>query len=257
MERPVDQWFLLRGLTRESGHWGNFPRLLEMHFPAARVQCLEIPGNGKYCQMKSPASISEMTDWIRTDFAKTNEAPTNGRRFLLAISMGGMIAVDWVSRYPRDFSGLVLINTSFNGVSPLHKRLRPQSYRAYAKILTAFSDESKERAILDLTSNLAVHRGDIVDYWARIQKQRPVTKRNLFRQLLAAATYRAPEEKPRSPLLLFSSLRDRLVDPSCTEAIAKKWAGEHHQHATAGHDLPLDDPQWLLKHIELWEKTIT
>ena len=41
----VHTWVLLRGLTRESGHWGDFParllRALRVQQPEARLELLE------------------------------------------------------------------------------------------------------------------------------------------------------------------------------------------------------------------------
>lgn len=39
-------WLLLRGLTREAGHWGDFPRQLQAALPEARILAIDLPGNG-------------------------------------------------------------------------------------------------------------------------------------------------------------------------------------------------------------------
>ena len=39
-------WVLLRGLTRESGHWGVLPALLAERLPHARVLTIDLPGAG-------------------------------------------------------------------------------------------------------------------------------------------------------------------------------------------------------------------
>jgi hypothetical protein len=49
-----------------------------------------------------------------------------------------------------------------------------------------------------------------------------------------------------------NSLGDRMVAPACTEAIAKRWNVESKTHPWAGHDLPLDDPEWVIAMVVEW-----
>jgi pimeloyl-ACP methyl ester carboxylesterase len=41
------------------------------------------------------------------------------------------------------------------------------------------------------------------------------------------------------------SEKDRLVSSHCSQNIAKKFDASCFTHPTAGHDLPLDEPEWL------------
>jgi hypothetical protein len=43
-----------------------------------------------------------------------------------------------------------------------------------------------------------------------------------------------------------------MVDPGCTEAIARAWSLETQTHPWAGHDLPLDDPPWVIGAVGEW-----
>jgi pimeloyl-ACP methyl ester carboxylesterase len=54
------------------------------------------------------------------------------------------------------------------------------------------------------------------------------------------------------PVLLLNSLGDRMVDPGCTQAIARAWQIEPKTHPCAGHDLPLDDPGWVVEAVVDW-----
>lgn len=58
-------------------------------------------------------------------------------------------------------------------------------------------------------------------------------------------------EEPWSMLVL-NSRSDRLVSHLCSEAIARRLNLPLRVHATAGHDLPLDDPQWVAEQIADW-----
>ncbi|HBH40280.1 MAG TPA: alpha/beta hydrolase, partial [Curvibacter sp.] len=46
MNQPVT-WVLLRGLSRETGHWGGFVEAFAQPLPQARVPALDLPGNGQ------------------------------------------------------------------------------------------------------------------------------------------------------------------------------------------------------------------
>ena len=42
----MSDWVFMRGLTRESAHWGDFPARFESALPGARVYLIDLPGNG-------------------------------------------------------------------------------------------------------------------------------------------------------------------------------------------------------------------
>jgi len=46
--------------------------------------------------------------------------------------------------------------------------------------------------------------------------------------------------------------RDRLVDARCSERLAQAWQVELHTHPDAGHDLPLDDGEWVARQVAQW-----
>ena len=73
-----------------------------------------------------------------------------------------------------------------------------------------------------------------------------------MRQLLAAMRHRPPPRRPPVRMLLLASAQDALVSPRCSQRIAADWYLPLAMHPDAGHDLPLDDPQWLLRRISEW-----
>jgi pimeloyl-ACP methyl ester carboxylesterase len=162
-----------------------------------------------------------------------------------------MVASAWSREHPGEIAGCVLISTSFGRFSPPHHRLRPRAWPDLLKILLARSAEGRERRILGLTSGLARDRSQVVAEWAAIRRSRPVSARNAFRQLLAAAAYRAPLAAP-VPTLVLAGRGDRLVDPRCSGAIARRWHCPMVLHPEAGHDLPLDDGAWVVAAIRDW-----
>ncbi|MCQ4345965.1 alpha/beta hydrolase [Pseudomonas stutzeri] len=240
-------WLLLRGLTRESGHWGDFPALLGARLPGARVLALDLPGNGARHRETSPWRVADMLAACRRQLPAEE---LGGSLHLLAMSLGAMVALEWAARYPRELAGAVLINASVAGLSPLHRRLRPSSYPQLLGVLAGGDARAREAAILRLTSARADPA--VLEHWVALRRRHPVSACNTLRQLAAAARFRLPERRPSVPLLVLSGARDALVDPCCSAALAERWRLPHARHPDAGHDLPLDDGAWVVERIAAW-----
>ncbi|MCX7100147.1 MAG: alpha/beta hydrolase [Methylobacter sp.] len=248
-------WILLRGLARESGHWGSFIPLLQATFPEAKITLLDLPGTGSFYQEISPANIPAITDWIRQQALEQGllKQPLT----ILALSLGAMVAWEWMHKYPDDISGATLMNTSFANLSPFYKRLRWQSYKRFGALLLTRNLYSKELKILQLVANQRDQDKQIAQSWEKIQLERPISFKNSFRQILAAARFRPNDKKPHQPILLLNGQRDRLVSSDCSLAIQKKWQLELHSNPWAGHDLTLDDGAWVTLQLADWVKQFT
>ena len=236
---------------REQRHWGRFPNQLAETVVGADVVTPDLPGNGQRHALQSPTTVSDMVAFCRRDLLARGLRPPYS---LLALSLGGMVAVEWASRHPGELTRCVLINTSMRPYSPLHQRLRWQNYGAIARQLLDGGIEQQERLILRLTSRHgdAAERAGLLQRWLGYQREFPVTRANALRQLWSAARFRAPAARPPVPLLVLSSAGDQLVDPRCSRRLAEAWQAEHREHLDAGHDLPLDDGAWVASHIEKW-----
>jgi pimeloyl-ACP methyl ester carboxylesterase len=248
MAPPADPpaWVLLRGLVRESRHWGDFPRRLVTTYPGCAVHCPDLPGNGLRNAEPSPWRIEDMMEDCRSGLRAAGAAPPYR---LLALSLGGMIATAWAARYPSELAALVLVNTSMRPFSPFYRRLRPASYAALLRSVMAADRRDRESAILGLVSNDPARRAGTLAHWAALARDRPVSAGNALRQLVAAARFRASREVPEAPTLVLASLRDRLVDVSCSRTLAHAWGAHLAAHPQAGHDLPLDDPDWVIAEV--------
>jgi pimeloyl-ACP methyl ester carboxylesterase len=244
----MSTWILLRGLTRETRHWGSFPALLADAFPEDRVIPLELPGNGVLHGQASPARIPAMASQARAEAARLGLQPPIR---LLAMSMGAMVEAAWAQAHPEEVQACVLINTSFGAFSPLHHRMRPQAWPALLGLLLARTDRRREQLIYDLTSRLGPPGNPVVEAWAALRRSRPVSPANTLRQLLAAARFRAPSAAP-VPTLILASAGDALVDGRCSAEIARRWACPLAVHPSAGHDLPLDDGGWVVEEVRAW-----
>lgn len=245
-------WILLRGLMREQRHWGDFPAQLAQALPDAAIITPDLPGNGQRHADPSPTSVAAMVDACRARL-RADGLPPPYR--LLALSLGGMAAVEWASRYPDEVQACVLINTSMRPYSRFYQRLRWRNYPAIAGLLLRGGMARQESLILRLTSRDAhAHANDngLLARWLAFQHDRPVSRANALRQLWAAARYRAPVRRPSVPMLILSSAGDRLVSPSCSQRLAHAWSVPHRIHPDAGHDLPLDDGPWVAQAVAQW-----
>jgi pimeloyl-ACP methyl ester carboxylesterase len=241
---------LLRGLTRESGHWGRFPELLSERSPALRVVPIDLPGNGRLNGLRSPSRVDAMAAAARQQVLLMRLPPPY---YLVAMSLGAMVAVEWAVQDPLALGGCVLINTSLRPFSPWYQRLRPVNYLTLVRIaLATDSDEWREAAILRLTTRHAFAPSTTVAEWTEIRRHRPVSTGNALRQLIAAARYRAPAQLPGVPLLVLASCGDRLVDPDCSRQLARAWQVDSEEHPTAGHDLCFDDGPWVTDRLKGW-----
>jgi pimeloyl-ACP methyl ester carboxylesterase len=245
----MSTWILLRGLSRETRHWLDFPQQLTKVMPEDRVITLELPGCGDLNTVTSPSRIEGMAAYGRTELARLGVAPPY---HLLALSLGAMVATAWADSHPEEIAAMVLINTSFGTFSPFYRRFRPGACGLLLRFLFTRSLLGREQIIFDLTSRLVAPAAPVVGSWAAIRRTRPVRLSNAFRQLLAAARFHAPN-RPPVPTLVLASARDRLVDPRCSLDIVRRWSCASAIHPRAGHDLPLDDGAWVVQQVQTWQ----
>lgn len=248
---PEAPWVLLRGLSREARHWGDVPQRLQA-LTGRAVHCIDLPGNGIEWRLTSPVRVHDMTLHVRQ---RLQAQGLTGPVHVVGLSMGAMVAVDWATAWPNELCSLVLINSSLRGFSAWHQRLRlPAVVRLLGLLLSPASDERWESTLFDLTSRCPALREATVAQWLAIRRAHPVTRLNALRQLLAAARYRAPAMRPAVPVLVLSGVQDQLVSPACSATMAAQWQAPHRVHPQAGHDLPLDAPQWLLDELSAWAR---
>ncbi|PHV37166.1 alpha/beta fold hydrolase [Janthinobacterium sp. BJB304] len=243
-------WILLRGLMREQRHWGSFPATLARALPGARIVTSDLPGNGTRHDEDSATRVAAMVENCRHHLlARGIPAPYH----LLALSLGGMVAVEWASRYPQEIARCVLVNTSMRPYSPFYRRLRWQNYGALLRQLLAGDARSQEALILRLTSRRHAHGNPaLLADWLSYQQEYPVNRCNALRQLLSAARYRAPASRPAMPVLVMAGAQDQLVDHRCSQRLARVWQADCLIHGDAGHDLPLDEGEWLAQSVARW-----
>jgi alpha-beta hydrolase superfamily lysophospholipase len=248
------RWLLLRGLTREQRHWLDFPTYFAAHVkgpgPApTEVVTLDLPGFGTQRDAPVPATVEEFVDDTR---ARLLPLRTPGEPMgLVAVSLGGIVAVTWLARYPGDFVCGAVINASMSDLSPLWHRMRPRNWPRIAAALV-MGVRARERMLLGMTR----YQGDLdrdCDRHVEIAATAPPGKRAFLGQLTAAMRIKAPKQIT-VPTFVLTSIGDNLVDWRCSEAIAKRLSlplklHEGKGNQAAGHDLALDDPQWVCDRL--------
>jgi len=238
----MSPWIFLRGLTRESRHWGDLPAMWAARGLGQPI-LIDLPGNGSARGAAVPADVRGMMEAVRAS-ARHADAALPCR--ILAMSLGAMVATDWAQTYPAEVAGLVLVNTSMRPFSTMAQRLRPQNWVALLGMASHWHDRPRcERTVHRLTCERMDTREADLAAWVAIGQSAPVTRAAALRQLLAAARYRARGSAPACATLIVSSDADRLVNPVCSARIAAAWRTQNVQHPWAGHDLPHDDGAWL------------
>jgi len=248
---PAAPWVLLRGLTREHGHWAGFDARLARAWPAARVLTPDLPGAGVLAAQRSPLQVAAMVAAVRAQVAAAGVAPGTPLH-VLGLSLGGMVACAWAQAHPAEVAALALVNTSLRPYSRLTDRLRPAHWPRLLRLLAAHDARQVEAAVLALTSAApARHTARLAD-WVAIRQARPVRTGNALRQLVSAALFRHRGPPPPVPTLVLHSEGDGLVHPRCSQALAHAWGVPVRAHPWAGHDLPLDDGPWLVQQLVDW-----
>lgn len=243
------KWIFLRGLARHSGHWGPFVDHFKKFFPHDEIEFLDLRGNGILAHSPSCLSIAENVRDLRSrsQFVHSGQ-PVN----LMTISLGSMVGVEWARMFPEEIESLVTVNTSDKGTSRLHERMRPQNLKAFIQILgNSKTNPLVEKQILQMTTNGELEGGE-GDWAKNFATMGSTTRTNFMRQLVAAGTYKFPQQKPKTDILMLCSEGDQLVNPICSKRIAQMWTLNPHIHPTAGHDIPLQEPDWVCSEIKHW-----
>lgn len=242
--------YLVIGLTKEARHWSqDFLDEIKRELNPHQIHLVDLPGSGKLLHKPSPASMAKIVDTARAE----QVFHADRKRIVIAISLGGMVAWNWVTRYPQDFHGMVMINSSLAGVSPIFKRLQPRGLMDFLRIATTPQGEKKEQLILKLCSNHAERSKKILPRWTELGLEAPMSFRNILHQFLSAAKFR-PKHIPKIPLLVIVAKHDRLAHYSCSGDTAKLAQAKLviHDDPQVGHAFHVDAPEFLVKTIKEW-----
>lgn len=228
----------------ESFHWWDFFPQLKSRFPNDQFHTAEILGNGKLYEHHTPLSIKKNITALR------EQVPLDGsKKVLFGFSLGGMLALEWAHAHPDEVEAVILVNCSLNN-SAFYKRMTAYSLSNILKSGFEKDLHKREEMIIRMTTaNIPPERvSEIALQWGPRGKEFPVKPLNFIWQL-GVATQISQRAAPPAPVLVLSSSQDRVVHPDCSKKIADTWKLPLYSHPTAGHDLTLEDPDWVLDHV--------
>ncbi len=249
----MGRWVLLRGLAREKRQWLNFTDEFTGEV-TEELMLLDLPGFGDQAHITPPVTIKGTTEKLRQQFLRLKGDRKNWN--ILGLSLGGMVALDWVARYPYDFESAVVINTSSKDAGAIWQRLSAFGFYKMGQALLSKSPRAREKAVLELCSNLHKKDPALLDQMTAFAEDIPVKGSHVIRQLTAGSQFMAPE-KIKVPCLFLASLKDHLVDVRCSKILAERLGADIKFHPNAGHDLPLDDPKWVAERVREFEKKLS
>lgn len=244
--------FLLRGIGREAGHWGStYPDFLKFHFPNAQIKMMDLPGAGKYHDQPALPTVEKMADFLRNEYLPLIDS-IPGKKVIVATSLAGNVALEWITTYPFDFDGAILLSTSLKGICKSKNRVKPSAKKQFVSIFLNKDIAEREKAFLSINSNMNTDNDSLLTAWQGIQAKRPVSQGALLKQTVAGMIYR-PEKRERiTPILLIGSKADKIVDESCFHKVAAAINSDLILHETAGHGIPVDVPHWLADTTSYW-----
>lgn len=251
------RWLLLRGLVREQRHWLDFPERFAALVRGpddgpTRTVLLDLPGFGSENGGVVPATVAGFVDDLR---ARLRRVVADGEPCgIFAVSLGGMVALEWLARHPEDFVAGVVVNSSLADLSRPWERMRIANWPRVV-VAPLLPTRARERMLLGMTR----HQGDLerdADRYAAIAAATPPRRGNAAGQLRAALRMRCPAQVA-VPTLVLASRGDRLVSWRCSERIAARLGLPLRLHegqgaGAAGHDLPLDAPDWVCAQVMEW-----
>jgi pimeloyl-ACP methyl ester carboxylesterase len=238
---------LIRGLTREKRHWLNFPEILEQKLDGGKVCMIDLPGVGSNHSEKAPMTIAATMEFVRKQWLNQKDNYPDLPWRIVAVSLGGMIGLNWCSKYD-DFEHITTINTSAGNLSHPLRRLHPEAIKGILRFFVKNDVYQREKFILDQTTNLKEITDDMIHQWQKWDEEYPVSRVVFLNQIFAASTFKVPK-KLLCPLTVLYAQNDRLTLCECSQKIAQHFSAPSFSHESAGHDLMLDDPHWVSEQV--------
>ncbi|NCN41061.1 alpha/beta hydrolase [bacterium] len=240
---------LLRGLLRDKRHWGNFPEILDQSLGGKyHIELLDLPGIGTEISRPFPLNMDEVVHDLRR---RSGVIDNREELLIVSNSLGSMISMHWAALYPEDIKGLVLMNTSASNLSNLKERLSVKALQVFAKVVASKDPVERERLILSIVSRRYGNDLEQAKTWSEYALTHKEMLELGMRQLWVASRFElvAPLEVPS---LMLCSTQDELIDPVACMKVAKALGADQRFNHKGGHDLPLDEPEWIGQEINQW-----
>lgn len=250
---------LLRGLLQDPGSWEEFGARLRLHAPHLKPFHLDLPGIGTEYQRTSPDSVPA----LRIDLAKRfHERIAQGKLpagpwALAGSGIGAMIALDWAAAEPKLFTRLMLMNPSSSDLSGAAERFLFASRSRILWSLLLGKPGREVRAILGAVSN-RFHANDtkmrnLEAAFVKSRRERHPSRQTALRHFRSAARFELPAlNGAAARTIVVTSQGDRLSRPECSARVADHLGARQISHPWGGHDLVIDDPEWLARELGEW-----
>lgn len=243
--------FLVRGLVRSIEYSLQNNEILKKELQEklnadVKLHSFELSGNGRLFQEESPTSIEGMIFKLKAQYNKFKRK--DAKSYMIAISMGGMIGINWLNSHKKDYDKAFIFNSSLPKFCSLFERLLPDSIPTLLSGAISSDPVYREKQIQKIIINHQDKNKDIWKGWSKVSKNMPVSFPNTLRQLWAAMRSPNPE-KVSTPIFIGVSENDRMVSSNCSKRMAKAWNLPIFTHPTAGHDILNDDPKWLAEIV--------
>lgn len=229
---------LVRGLGRTHEHWLDLGELLQKRF---RLVLMDNRGVGRSSTPRPPYSTAEMAD----DAACVLDHAQVERAHVFGMSLGGMIAQEIALRHAARVDRLVL------GCTTAGRRAgHPTPWRSAARLVGAMRFDP-ERAVahtaaLVVTPAFLARRPDVLVTWQRLARERPLARRGVAGQLLAAARHDTARrlDRIRARTLVASGDADRLIPVENSRYLARAIPGARFELLSgSGHDFTTELPE--------------
>lgn len=238
---------LIRGLGREARHWGQTIDELKKTFPDAEILTPDLPGAGILNQVKVPHGVPKFIPILKEQVSLNPDE----ENLVVGLSLGGMCVIEWVKQFPMDFKAAVVMNTSLGDVSMPWMRFRP-SFIPQMFAVTQKDAKTFEREVLKFVSNNPKVWDENVELALRLHQERPMSFKALIDQIVSGAIYRSKINVFPIPLLVMASIKDHLVNVDCSIKISEKFKADIVYHPWGGHEISMDDPQWVSEEMRSW-----
>ncbi len=247
-------WLLLGPLARECAFWDGASAQLVEHLravqPQARLFELDLPGTGSHWRESSASHIALLLEQLRDRVRQSGLVAPFG---LIASSWAGCLATEWARRYPSEVGALVLISPAMRPFTRVLRSVRPSLWStALALLLGRRSPLDRDQRLWRSHTQLRQPSAALLQQWRELRRLHPTRARTGLAQVMAVWRYQSSRRRPHAQVLLLAGKGDAWMDWRVSAAISRAWGAALRLHPEAGHDLLLDDPQWVARSLAEW-----